>query len=442
MADEAATPREKDQFRFLRSLAWEKIAIWTLFVLSIYFLRKFFAVIFLTFIFAYIAHGVIKWICVKLGHNDPSGRVWRLVTIGTFLSFIAIINGLSWYIVPRVTLQAEDLYERMLTPKAGSVAAATDPGGAVPPTGEAAPPADGPATGDGDDPDDPQPPGAGPSDTPAGEEAGVVTAKQVDDILQQALPASWVRDEKGLVRPPYVRGVDWLTGAVNQNLPQATKQVGAAVGGVIGFVLSFFVSLVFAFLILWDLPKLAKKVEALGHSNLKRIYDEIAPGVKAFGSGMGQAFQAQAAIACLNTILTLIGLLILDIPMVDVLSLIVFFCSFIPIVGMFISTVPIALLALTMDDGGPGTMLASVVLVGVIHFIEAYILNPKIYGHVMHMHPLIVLMVLFLAETLFGLWGVILAVPTVQFVFNYWIKRVHVQIPAEPGDAAPPAPAP
>ncbi|MHC5018847.1 MAG: AI-2E family transporter [Planctomycetota bacterium] len=414
MADAAPKLREKDQFRFLRSLPWEKIAIWTLFVLSIYFLRKFFAVIFLTFIFAYIAHGIIRWICVKLGHDDPSGRVWRLVTIGTFLGFIAVVNGLSWYIAPRVMQQAEKLAEATLRKKPVEPAAQT-PG--VPPSGA------GQQT--------PQP--------ELLEEDGVVSSAQVDELLRKALPASWVPLQGSVYRPSYLRGVDWITGTANAYVPEAGKQIGTAMGGVIGFIISLLVSLIFSFLIVWDLPKLARKVEALGHSNLKRVYDEIAPGVKEFGNGMGQAFQAQAVIALLNTVLTLIGLLVLGIPMVDVLSLIVFFCSFIPIVGMFISTVPIALLALTMDGGGPGMMLAAIVLVGVIHFVEAYILNPRIYGHVMHMHPLIVLIVLFLAETLFGLWGVILAVPTAQFVFNYWIKRVHVQIPAEPGDDASPA---
>lgn len=436
MADSGPDPAprtETDQFRFLRSLPWEKIAIWTLFVLAIYFLRKFFAVIFLTFIFAYIAHGVIRWICRQLGHDDPSGRVWRLTAIGVFLGFIAIVNGMSWYVAPRVTQQAQELAQAMLKKRKPATPPATVPGS----------PAGGESVGPGETP---PPNGADfkpKKKPPAGDEEGVVSSEQVDNILRQALPATWVPVARSTFRPSYVKGVEWITGTINQNLPAAGTKVGAAVGGVIGFLISFVVSLIFAFLILWDLPKLATKVETLGQSNLKRIYDEIAPGIRSFGSGMGQAFQAQAVIALLNTVLTLIGLIILDIPMKDVLSLIVFLCSFIPIVGMFISTVPIALLALTMEGGGSGVMLASIVLVLVIHFIEAYILNPKIYGHVMHMHPLIVLIILFLAETLFGLWGVILAVPTAQFVFNYWIKRVHVQIAAVPaGDSPAPAPAP
>ena len=55
----------------------------------------------------------------------------------------------------------------------------------------------------------------------------------------------------------------------------------------------------------------------------------------------------QARIAMVNTALTALGMWALAIPGVGLLSLFVFICSFIPIAGVFISTVPIAFVALT-----------------------------------------------------------------------------------------------
>jgi predicted PurR-regulated permease PerM len=52
-----------------------------------------------------------------------------------------------------------------------------------------------------------------------------------------------------------------------------------------------------------------------------------------------------------NTVLTAIGLVVLGIPHAFVLSGIVFVCSFIPVLGVIISTVPIALSA--VRAGGP-----------------------------------------------------------------------------------------
>ncbi len=59
------------------------------------------------------------------------------------------------------------------------------------------------------------------------------------------------------------------------------------------------------------------------------------------------ALRAQARIALINTALTAAGMWALAIPGIGLLSLFVFICSFIPIAGCFISTVPIGFTALT-----------------------------------------------------------------------------------------------
>ena len=48
-----------------------------------------------------------------------------------------------------------------------------------------------------------------------------------------------------------------------------------------------------------------------------------------------------------NTALTALGMWLLQIPGIGLLGLFVFICSFIPIAGVFISTAPIAFVALT-----------------------------------------------------------------------------------------------
>ena len=60
---------------------------------------------------------------------------------------------------------------------------------------------------------------------------------------------------------------------------------------------------------------------------------------------LSRALQAQIAMA--NTALTVLGMWILHIPGIGLLGLFVFICSFIPIAGVFISTAPIAFVALT-----------------------------------------------------------------------------------------------
>jgi len=98
----------------------------------------------------------------------------------------------------------------------------------------------------------------------------------------------------------------------------------------------------------------------------------------------------------------------------------VFVCGFIPIAGVFLSTFPIAFVALT--EYGFTSLAAVMVMVAGIHFVEAYGLNPLIYSAHLHLHPLLVLSVLVIAEHLVGVWGLLLAVPLTVFALDYIIK--------------------
>ena len=122
----------------------------------------------------------------------------------------------------------------------------------------------------------------------------------------------------------------------------------------------------------------------------------------------------------MNTALTAAGMLFLQLPGVAFLSLIVFFCSFIPVAGVIISTVPIGFVALT--EYGVGRLLAVIALVVVAHAVEAYLLNPAIYSAHLKLHPLIVLVVLVVAEHTLGVWGLLLAVPVTVFTLEFLVK--------------------
>jgi predicted PurR-regulated permease PerM len=118
----------------------------------------------------------------------------------------------------------------------------------------------------------------------------------------------------------------------------------------------------------------------------------------------------------------------MDIPNLLVLSTIVFFCSFIPVAGTFISSTPIALLAL--QGGGVSDTVIVIIMIVVVHLVETYVLNPQIYGHHMHMNPVLVLIVLTIGGKLFGVWGLILGIPVVNYVFRHAIRH-DAERPAE-----------
>lgn len=187
----------------------------------------------------------------------------------------------------------------------------------------------------------------------------------------------------------------------------------------------FILSMIFSFLILWDSDRLARDTQGLETTRLGYIYRALAPSLTQFGSILGKAFEAQIIIAWANTILTLIGLTFLGVPSKLFLSVFVFICSFIPVLGVIISSVPICLLA--YKEEGLFLVFYSGCLIAVIHFIEAYILNPRIVGAHLALHPFVAVCILVLSENLFGVWGLLLGVPGAVFLYN-----VLVWVPPAP----------
>jgi predicted PurR-regulated permease PerM len=181
----------------------------------------------------------------------------------------------------------------------------------------------------------------------------------------------------------------------------------------------FLLGTLFSFFILFDFPNLRQRLMALRNTRLRGVYEETAESVVQFALVVGEAFQAQIIIAFINTVLTMIGLLILGIHPVVLLASIVFFCGLIPVLGVFISSVPILLLAFNI--GGFNLQFWALVMIIGVHTIEAYILNPRIFSAVFKINPVLTLIILYIGHRLFGMWGVLLGVPISVYIYRFAI---------------------
>lgn len=211
---------------------------------------------------------------------------------------------------------------------------------------------------------------------------------------------------------------------------QLVSLSSAIVAAMSRFLAQSVVSLIFSFMIVWDHPALSRGVRSLKKSRLSAFYEELAPVAATFGRIFGKALQAQTMIALTNTALTLLGILMLQISGVAMLSLIVFICSFVPVAGVILSTVPISLVA--VSEGGLFKVVLVMAMVVAIHLVEAYILNPAIYSAHLKLHPVLALAALTVAEHLLGVWGLLVAVPLAVFVIEHVINRGPMTIEEPP----------
>ena len=81
---------------------------------------------------------------------------------------------------------------------------------------------------------------------------------------------------------------------------------------------------------------------------------------------------------------------------------------------------PAALLAFRTQ--GFTAVLWVVMIVVIIHAIEAYGINPLVYGKHLKLHPIMIIVILLIGEHVFGLWGLLLGVPVSAFVLKYVIE--------------------
>lgn len=387
--------------------------VWGLLIAVLYLLRPFLLLVFLTFVFAYIqAHGVDG-----LAHRIRN-RPLRVVIVA--LVFLGTLFATGFSLFPQVKEQADTFFEnkdkyiteadaelnKFLKQFPSVYEALRKRSEAL--RDEDLPV---PTAGTGSKPPPPKPPAPKP---PAPNDE-----KPVD-------PVGPGNGQGGAEAPPQdLHAIRDLVGNFGKSFTENPLELGQS---VIGYASSFLLSLLFSFLIVLDLPKLSRSIQGLAHTKIGFIYDEVADNIAGFGRVLGRALEAQLFIAVLNTILTAIGIWLMGLQNLLVLSTIVFFCSFIPVVGTVLSSVPICLLAL--QGGGVGAMVLAIVLICAIHALETYVLNPQIYGHHMHMNPVLVLIVLTIGGKLFGVWGLLLGIPIVNYVFRHAIRRPEER-PAE-----------
>lgn len=167
--------------------------------------------------------------------------------------------------------------------------------------------------------------------------------------------------------------------------------------------------------------------------------------------GLAGAIRGQLMVCLINGVLTTLGLMALQIKFALTIGIIAGFFSLIPIFGTVLSTIPAVLIALTQ---GWWVAVEVVLLICVIHLIEANFLNPNVLGHHSEIHPVLVLFALLVGEHYGGAIGLLFAVPLAAIVrallsFAYQMimaapshqgTSTLVPVEARPGPESTPSP--
>lgn len=193
------------------------------------------------------------------------------------------------------------------------------------------------------------------------------------------------------------------------------RHVAAFLPGVVNGTINILVFLIAAFYFLKDGGKFMNAVFNLFPSDL-RFEAEVV--VKKVNRVLGDYLRAQMFLVIIMSTFTYGGLSILGVRYALILAIFTGFLEIVPFVGPVVAAAVAMVVAYTDGLGSLGLdPFTQVAAVGILYLIlrqsEDLFVIPNVLGKMTKLHPLVVLFSVLLAGHLFGVLGVILAVPLV-----------------------------
>jgi predicted PurR-regulated permease PerM len=138
-------------------------------------------------------------------------------------------------------------------------------------------------------------------------------------------------------------------------------------------------------------------------------------------NSLGSFIRGQLLISAIVRILIAVGLSIMGVDFALIIGLIAGIFNIVPYFGPIIGAVPAVVFALLKS---PLTAVYVVLLFAVVNQVESSIISPNILGEHVGLHPVTVIFSIISGGYLFGILGVILAVPVTSIV-KVTLRYVH-----------------
>jgi predicted PurR-regulated permease PerM len=223
--------------------------------------------------------------------------------------------------------------------------------------------------------------------------------------------------------------------------------------GIGHFLLGLLVFLIATFFLLRDAPRLFQWFRRILPASQR---NELIPLVAQVNGVLGRYVRGQIFLIGVMSVATFIGLSILQVPFVLLLAIMTGVLEVIPIVGPITAGAIACLVALGHPAPWGLSQILYVVIVAVMYTVlrhaEDYFVIPLVIGRIVKLHPAVVIFSLLTGGALYGLLGVLIAVPvaaTLRLVLIYVSAKLRDEDPfpqleqeLEVAHTAPAPPAP
>jgi predicted PurR-regulated permease PerM len=192
------------------------------------------------------------------------------------------------------------------------------------------------------------------------------------------------------------------------------------------FGINIVLALAISFILLVEKRKILLFGKAVENSRLSFLYRYFMLFGENFCRTFAKVMKVQVTIAFVNSILSIIILAILGFKsIIWGLGVMIFLLGLIPVAGVIISFIPLSIIAFNL--GGIPKVIAVILMVCIIHAIEAYILNPKLMSNRTNLPVSFVFIILLVAEQYLKVWGLLIGVPIVVFLLSmFGVDYEHI----------------
>jgi predicted PurR-regulated permease PerM len=203
-----------------------------------------------------------------------------------------------------------------------------------------------------------------------------------------------------------------VEGASKSAVSGVLSSAGAGLSGVVSLLFRLFIGALLLYYVLSDMPRMSQYVDA--HLGLpgdlgRGVAEDATSSLRGYMRGTTITGAAVAAVIG-------IGVAIMGVPLAIPIALVTFITCYIPFFGAIISTVFAFLIA--FGAKGMGVALGVLALVLVTQNLLETVINAKVMGTSLDLHPLVVLVVTMLGGIFGGLLGAALAAPLLAMVLR------------------------
>jgi predicted PurR-regulated permease PerM len=259
----------------------------------------------------------------------------------------------------------------------------------------------------------------------------VVVPLAIDQVreLQRTLPSLIVNAQNTLAQTAHQLGLEDLNeiivgfAGINDVSQMIARGAVPLILGLGHFLLELLVFFIATFFMLRDAPRLLQWFRRLLPASQR---NELIPLIAEVNTLLGRYVRGQVFLIFVMWTATFIGLSVLQVPFAFLLGLLTGVLEVIPIVGPITAGAIACLVALGHPAPWQLSQLGYVAIVAIMYTIlrhaEDYFVIPFVIGRIVKLHPAIVIFSLLTGGALFGLLGVILAVPvaaTTRLVLIY-----------------------